>query len=74
MDLMAELHQGGATICMVTHDPRWAEHAERTIHLFDGMVVDEKMANRRAVREGWPSLPPRAIMAFASWPMTNCSP
>jgi len=44
MDLMAELHQGGATICMVTHDPRWAEHAERTIHLFDGMVVDEKVA------------------------------
>ena len=44
MDLMGELHQGGATICMVTHDPRWAEHAERTIHLFDGMVVDEKVA------------------------------
>jgi putative ABC transport system ATP-binding protein len=40
MDLMAELHRGGATICLVTHDPRWAEHAERTIHLFDGMVVD----------------------------------
>jgi putative ABC transport system ATP-binding protein len=44
MDPMGELHQGGATICMVTHDPRWAEHAERTIHLFDGMVVDEKVA------------------------------
>jgi len=44
MDLMTELHAGGATICMVTHDPRWAEHAERTIHLFDGQVVDEKVA------------------------------
>ncbi len=44
MDLMAELHQGGATICMVTHDPRWSEHAQRTIHLFDGMVVDEQVA------------------------------
>lgn len=44
MDLMAELHQGGATICMVTHDPRWAEHADRTIHLFDGQVVDEQVA------------------------------
>ncbi|MFW6198815.1 MAG: ABC transporter ATP-binding protein, partial [Acidobacteriota bacterium] len=44
MDLLSELHEGGATICMVTHDPRWAEHAERTIHLFDGQVVDEKVA------------------------------
>ncbi len=44
MDLMSELHQGGATICMVTHDPRWAEHADRTVHLFDGQVVDENVA------------------------------
>ena len=42
MDLMSELHQGGATICMVTHDPRWTNYADRTVHLFDGMVVDEK--------------------------------
>jgi putative ABC transport system ATP-binding protein len=41
MDLMKELHQAGATICMVTHDPRYARHAERGIHLFDGHVVDE---------------------------------
>ena len=41
MDLLQELHQGGATIVMVTHDPRYAEHAERSIHLFDGRVVDE---------------------------------
>ncbi len=41
MDLLRELHQGGATNCMVTHDPRYAGHAERTIHLFDGRVVEE---------------------------------
>jgi putative ABC transport system ATP-binding protein len=41
MDLMAELHQAGATICMVTHDPRYARHAQRSIHLFDGQVVEE---------------------------------
>jgi putative ABC transport system ATP-binding protein len=42
MDLMRELHRGGATICMVTHDPRYASYADRTIHLFDGRVVEEK--------------------------------
>jgi len=41
MDLLRELHRGGATICMVTHDPRFARHADRSIHLFDGRVVDE---------------------------------
>ncbi len=41
MELLRELHQGGATICMVTHDNRFARHAERTIHLFDGRVVEE---------------------------------
>jgi putative ABC transport system ATP-binding protein len=40
MDLMTELHQSGATICMVTHDPRYARHAQRSIHLFDGRVVE----------------------------------
>jgi putative ABC transport system ATP-binding protein len=43
MDLLRELHQTGATICMVTHDPRYARHAERSIHLFDGRVVEETM-------------------------------
>ena len=38
----AILHQEGATICMVTHDTRFARHAERTIHLFDGRVVEEE--------------------------------
>ena len=42
MDLLRELHQSGATICMVTHDPRFARFAERTVHLFDGRVVDEQ--------------------------------
>ena len=41
MDLLANLHSGGATICMVTHDPRYLKYAQRTIHLFDGQVVDE---------------------------------
>jgi len=43
MDLMSELHQAGATICMVTHDPRYARHAQRGIHLFDGRVVESPM-------------------------------
>jgi putative ABC transport system ATP-binding protein len=43
MELLRELHQGGATVCMVTHDPRYARHAERTIHLFDGRVVEESV-------------------------------
>jgi len=41
MELLAELHRGGSTICMVTHDPRFARNADRTIHLFDGKVVEE---------------------------------
>jgi putative ABC transport system ATP-binding protein len=44
MDLLRDLHQSGATICMVTHDPRYAKHADRTIHLFDGRVVEEEKA------------------------------
>ncbi len=43
MDLLRELHRGGATICMVTHDPRYAAHADRSIHLFDGRVVEESV-------------------------------
>jgi len=43
MELLRELHRGGATICMVTHDARYASHAERTIHLFDGRVVEESV-------------------------------
>ena len=39
--LLKELHAAGATICMVTHDPRYARNADRSIHLFDGRVVEE---------------------------------
>lgn len=46
MSLMSELHRGGATIVMVTHDARFARHAARTVHLFDGRVVDEQVENR----------------------------
>src|SRR5205807_5382135 len=35
MDLLRDLHRQGATICIVTHDPRYARFAERSIHLFD---------------------------------------
>ena len=41
MTLLHDLHNEGATICMVTHDQRYAKNADRTIHLFDGRVVDE---------------------------------
>src|SRR5712672_2243175 len=44
MHLLRELHQGGATICMVTHDERFAQHADRTVHLFDGRVVEDRIA------------------------------
>jgi putative ABC transport system ATP-binding protein len=44
MDLMKELHSNGSTICMVTHDPRFARCAERTVHLFDGCIVDRNPA------------------------------
>jgi putative ABC transport system ATP-binding protein len=42
MELLRDLHRGGATICMVTHDPRYSAHADREIHLFDGRVVEER--------------------------------
>ena len=44
MELLRELHRAGATICMVTHDPRYAAHADRAIHLFDGRVVEDNVA------------------------------
>jgi putative ABC transport system ATP-binding protein len=48
MDLLQELHRGGATICMVTHDSRYARHADRVIELFDGRVVDQQPAVTQA--------------------------
>ena len=54
MELLRELHAGGSTICMVTHDARYAQHAQRTVHLFDGRVVEanvvtEALADTMAV-------------------------
>ena len=48
MDLLRELHQNGATICMVTHDPRYTKVADRTIHLFDGCIVDQPVSSEAA--------------------------
>jgi putative ABC transport system ATP-binding protein len=42
MQLLQELHSEGATICMVTHNPEFSAHAQRTVHLFDGRIVDEE--------------------------------
>ena len=50
MDLLRELHREGATICMVTHDPRYARYADRTVHLFDGKVVDETFLEENAAK------------------------
>ncbi len=50
MQLIGELHSEGATICMVTHDPRWANYADRTINLFDGRVVeDDVLADQQLI-------------------------
>ncbi|MCC6202987.1 MAG: ABC transporter ATP-binding protein [Gammaproteobacteria bacterium] len=46
MGLLSELHDGGATICMVTHDPRYSAYADRSIHMFDGRIVDEETLHR----------------------------
>jgi putative ABC transport system ATP-binding protein len=54
MELMDELHQGGATICMVTHDPRYATRAARTIQLFDGQIVDEDITVENPAPAGSP--------------------
>lgn len=43
MQLLADLHAAGATIVMVTHDARFARHAVRTVHIFDGRVVEEQV-------------------------------
>src|SRR5688572_31889537 len=52
MELLKELHADGATICMVTHDPRYARYADRTIHLFDGQVVrDEERQKAEELEE-----------------------
>lgn len=49
MELLRDLHREGATICMVTHDERFARHAGRQVHLFDGTVVEEAVEREEAV-------------------------
>ncbi len=49
IDLLRQLHSEGATICMVTHDPRYASIADRSIHLFDGRIVEETLGARTEV-------------------------
>jgi len=44
MDMLRDIHRSGATICIVTHDTRYAGHAERTLHLFDGRIAEETRA------------------------------
>jgi putative ABC transport system ATP-binding protein len=51
MELLRDLHREGATICMVTHDPRFAQFADRTIHLFDGRIVEESAEDPAARTE-----------------------
>jgi len=48
MELLRDLHRSGATICMVTHDPRFARYAQRTVNLFDGRVVEESESEMTA--------------------------
>ena len=60
MDLLRELHRNGATICMVTHDPRYAQHADRTVALFDGRVVEEQGPGTRGSGLGGAALEGRA--------------
>lgn len=49
MELLSNLHRQGSTICIVTHDPRYVEFAERTVHLFDGLVVEEQSDRAQVV-------------------------
>jgi putative ABC transport system ATP-binding protein len=51
MDLLRDLHQGGATICMVTHDERFSSYAQRTVHLFDGEIIDGGQEPRQSAPE-----------------------
>src|SRR5262249_25069210 len=48
MELLAKLHGEGTTICMVTHDPRCADLAARSVHLFAGRIVEERARGTHA--------------------------
>ena len=51
MQVLSGLHQEGATICMVTHDPRFARHAQRIVNLFDGRVVEDSTVRTECFSE-----------------------
>ena len=51
MTLLADLHGEGSTICMVTHDPRYADYATRKIHMFDGKIVDQATLEKLRAEE-----------------------
>lgn len=58
MKMLSDLHKSGSTICMVTHDPRYAKHAQRTVYLFDGRIVeDEKTVQDEPLVEDRKSIP-----------------
>jgi putative ABC transport system ATP-binding protein len=59
MSLLRELHRAGSTICMVTHDARFTRFADRTVHLFDGRVVEETTSAESIV------IPPTTSPSFA---------
>jgi putative ABC transport system ATP-binding protein len=48
MDILASLHKQGSTVVMVTHDPRWAEQAEREVSLFDGKIANDRRIHTTA--------------------------
>src|SRR5687767_2453126 len=50
MEMLRKLHAQGATICMVTHDPRFTRYADRTVHLFDGHIVEETHAREAEIK------------------------
>ena len=51
MSLLDKLHAEGATICMVTHDPRGAKRAERIIEVFDGRIVSDSIVSDDDIEE-----------------------
>ncbi len=61
MELLQDLHRTGATICMVTHDPRYAQHADRTVQLFDGRVVEEQVSAVGGQVSGEPHASPTSL-------------
>jgi putative ABC transport system ATP-binding protein len=61
MELLRELHRDGSTICMVTHDSRFVDQAGRTVHLFDGRIIDEVVARPAPEARAVTAAPPLPI-------------